>query len=95
MGCTDSHLPEPLLNHREVNCLVSKGHDEPYNDNLCLFREIAIKLFRSVDVELHASKIFHNFVTASGCDPKSFTGDSFNQIPIIEDLIKQNLFIIF
>ena len=93
MGCTDSPLPEPLLRNPEVNCLVSNGHNEPYNDSLCLFRATAIHLFGSVDVELHATEKFHNFITASGCDPESFTGVSFDQIPIIEELIKQNIFI--
>ena len=93
MGCTDSPLPEPLLRNPEVNCLLSNGYDEPYNDNLCLFRAIAIHLFGSVDVELQPIKIFHNFVTASGCDPENFTGVSFDQIPIIEEQIKQNIFI--
>ena len=93
MGCTDSPLPEPLLRNPEVNCLLSNGHDEQYNDNLCLFRAIAIHLFGSVDVELQAIKIFHNFVTASGCDPENFTGVSFDQIPIIEEQITQNIFI--
>ena len=93
MGCTDSPLPEPLLRNPEVNCLLSNGHDEPYNDNLCLFREIAIQLFGSVDVELQAIKNFQNFVTASGCDPETFRGVSFDQIPIIEEQIKQNIFI--
>ena len=60
---------------------------------MCLFRAIAIHLFGSVDVELQAIKIFHNFVTASGCDPESFTGVSCDQIPIIEEQIKQNIFI--
>ena len=93
MGCTDSPLPETLLRNTEVNCLLSNGHDEPYNDILCLFRAIAIHLFGSVDVELQAIKIFHNFVNASGCDPESFTGVSFDQISIIEEQIKQNIFI--
>ena len=93
LGCTDSPLPEPLLRNPEVNCLVSNGHNEPYNDNLCLFRAIVIHLFGSLDVELHATEIFHNFITVSGCHPESFTGVSFDQIPIIEELIKQNIFI--
>ena len=93
IGCTDSPLSEPLLRSPEVNRLLSNGHDEPYNDNLCLFRAIAIHLFGSVDVEPQAIKFFHNFVTASGCDPESFTGVSFDQIPTIEEQIKQNIFI--
>ena len=88
MGCTDSPLPEPLLRNPEVNCLVSNGHDESYNVNLCLFRAISIQFFVSVHDELQATTIVHNFVTASGCDPEKFTGVSFDQIPIIEELIK-------
>ena len=42
---------------------------------------------------LNQTKIFHNFVTASGCDPEHFAGVSFDQIPIIEELIKQNIFV--
>ena len=38
-------------------------------------------------------KKFHNFVTASGSDPEYFAGVSFDQIPIIEELLKQNVFI--
>ena len=60
---------------------------------MCLFRAIAIHLFGSVDVELPAVIIFHNFVTAGGCDPEHFAGASFDQVPIIEELIKQNTFI--
>ena len=93
MGCTDSPLPEPLLRNLGVNCLLSNGHDETYNDNLRLFRAIAIHFFGSVDVELQANKIFHSFVTARGFDPERFAGVSFDQTPIIEELIKQNIFI--
>ena len=93
MGCTDFPLPEPLLRNPVVNCLVSNGRDEPYNDLLCLFRAIAIHLFGSIDVEPNATKIFYNFVTASGSDPEHFAGVSFDQIPIIEELIEQNIFV--
>ena len=93
MSCTDSPLPEPLLRKPEVNCLLSDGNHEPYNDNLCLSRAIAICLLGLVDVELPVIKIFHNFVTASGCDPDNFAGVSFDQIPLFVELIKQNVFI--
>ena len=35
MGCPDSVLPEPLLRHTQVNCLLSNKEDEPYKDHLC------------------------------------------------------------
>ena len=94
MGCTDSPLPEPVLGTlRLIVSFFSNGHDEPYNDYLWLLSAIAIHLFRSVDVETNATKIFHHFVTASGCDPENFAGVSLDQIPLIEKIIKQNIFI--
>ena len=93
LGCLDSVLPEPLLRNPEVNCLVSNGHDVPYNDNLCLFRAISIHLFGSVDVEPHAMQLFDNFVSATDCDPENFMGVSLDQIPVIENLVEKNIFI--
>ena len=93
LGCLDSVLPEPLLRNLEVNCLVSNGHDVPYNDNLCLFRANSIHLFGSVDVEPHAMQLFDNFVSATDCDPENFMGVSLDQIPVIENLVEENIFI--
>ena len=93
LGCLDSVLPEPLLRNPEVNCLVSNGHDVPYNDNLCLFRAISIHLFGSVDVEPHAMQLFDNFVSATDCDPENFMGVSLDQIPVIKILVEKNIFI--
>ena len=43
MGCKDSVLPEPLSENQKVNCLnFEKKTRKPYNDNLCLFRAVAL-----------------------------------------------------
>ena len=43
MGCKDTVLPEPLLRNRNVNCLTyEKSTLQPYNDNLYLFRALAL-----------------------------------------------------
>ena len=34
IGCPDSVLPEPLLRHTQVNCLLSNKDKEPYKDHL-------------------------------------------------------------
>ena len=45
MGCTDTVLPEPLLRNCNVNYLTfEKNTLQPYNDNLCLFRALALHL---------------------------------------------------
>ena len=91
MGFTDSLLSEPLLRNPEVSSLVCKRHDEPYNSNLCLFRATDIRLFRAVGVETQAKELFHKLVTAKDCDHENFTGVSFDQVPIIEKPINQNI----
>ena len=45
MGCKDTVLPEPLLKNHNVNCLAFvRNTRQPYNDNLCLFRALALHL---------------------------------------------------
>ena len=52
MGCPDSVIPEPLLRNNHVNCLISDAHTrEPYKDNLCLFRALAVHLHGTDNLE--------------------------------------------
>ena len=45
MGCKDAVLPEPLLKNHTINCLTfEESTRQPYNDNLCLFRALALHL---------------------------------------------------
>ena len=43
MGCKDAVLPKPRLKNHTINCLTYEGNTrQPYNDNLCLFRALAL-----------------------------------------------------
>ena len=45
MGCKDRVLPEPLLKNHNLNCLnFERNRRQPNNDNLCLFRALALHL---------------------------------------------------
>ena len=45
MGCKDTVLPENLLRNGNVNCLTFERNVlQLYNDNLCLFRALALHL---------------------------------------------------
>ena len=45
MGCKDTVVPEPLLKNHNVNCLMyEKNTLQHCNDNLCLFRVLALHL---------------------------------------------------
>ena len=45
MGCKDTVLPEPLLKNDNVSCVAfEKNTRQPYNDNLCSFRALALHL---------------------------------------------------
>ena len=44
MGCKDTVLLEPLTKNHNVNCLAYEENTrKPYNDNLCLFRALALR----------------------------------------------------
>ena len=45
MGCKGAVLPEPLLKNHSENCLpFERNTRQPYNDNLCLLRALALHL---------------------------------------------------
>ena len=92
MGCPDSMIPEPLLRNNHVNCLVSdRDTKQPYNDNLCLFRALAVHLHGTTGLETSTSKIFNDFMEKSGCDPKQFRGVSMDNLPVVEDVVEKNI----
>ena len=94
MGCPDSVIPEPLLRNNHVNCLISDAHtQEPYSDNLCLFRALAVHLHGTINLEISISKIFNDFLEKLGCDPKQFRGVSIDNLPVVEDVVEKNIFI--
>ena len=63
MGCKDTVLPEPLLRFGNVKCLTfEKNTRQPHNDNLCLFRALALHLHGNEKLEEETSKIFNIFL---------------------------------
>ena len=93
MGCPDSVLPEPLLRHTQVNCLLSNKDKEPYKDHLCLFRALATHMNGRNDLESHTSRYFTDFTSKSGYDSKSFRGVSVEDLPVVEEIVQRNTFI--
>ena len=67
MGCKDTVLPEPLLKNHNVNCLTfERNTRQPYNDNLCLFRALALHLHGNKKLEEETSKNFYLFLNNCG-----------------------------
>ena len=67
VGCKDTVIPEPLLKNHNVNCLTfERNTRQSYNDNLCLFRPLALQLHGNEELEEETSKIFNLFLNNSG-----------------------------
>ena len=94
MGCIDSVLPEPLLKNQNVNCLTfEKATRKRYNDNLCLFRAVALHLVGNERLE-ETSKIFKIFLNNCGeGDPSKFQGVHMTDIPKVEAMLQLNIFL--
>ena len=95
MGCKDPVLPEPLLKNQNVNCLTfEKNTKKPYNDNLCLFRAVALHLFVNERLEEETSKIFNLFLNNCGeADPSKFQGVHMTDISKVEEQLRLNIFL--
>ena len=70
-----------------------KNTKQPYNDNLCLFRALAVHLHGITNLEIYTSNIFNEFLEKSGCDPKQFRGVSMDNLPIVEDVVGKIIYI--
>ena len=83
-----------LKNHN-VNCLTfERNTRQPYNDNLCLFRALALNLHGKEKLEEETSKIFNLFL--NNCeegDPSKFQGVHMTDIPKVEEMLHLNIFL--
>ena len=93
MGCKDAVLPEPLLKNHTINCLTFEENTKrPYNNNLCLFRVLALHKHGNQRMEEETSKLFNLFINKmDGLTPNQFQGVHMNDIPTVEDLLNLNI----
>ena len=93
MGSKDGVLPEALLKNRRINCLTFEENTrQPDNDNLCLFRALALHLHGNQRLEEETSKSFNLFINKmDGLSADHFQVVHMNDIPIVEDLLTLNI----
>ena len=74
MGCKNPVLPEPLLRNGTINCLTYEENTrQPYNNNLCLFRALALQLHGTQRLEEETSKLSNLFINKmDGLSPNQF-----------------------
>ena len=95
LGCKDAVLPESILRSRTINCLTfEKNTRKPYNDNLCLFRALALHLHGNERLLEQTSKLFNLFlVNSTNLELSNFQGVCMDDIPSVEDIVSINIFI--
>ena len=93
MRCKNAVLPEPLPKSHTINCLTYEENTrQPYNDNLCLFRALALHLDGTQRLEEETSKLFILFINKmDGLSPNQSQEVHMNDIPIVEDLLTLNI----
>ena len=91
-GCKNAVLLELLLKNHTTNCLTNEENtSQPYNDNLCLFRSLALHMHRNQHLEEETSKLFNLFINKmDGLNPNPFQGVHINDFPTVEDLLILN-----
>ena len=94
MGCKDTVLPDPLLKNHNVDCLTFEKYTrQPNNDNLCLFRALALLLHGNEKLEEETSKIFSLFLNNSEeRNPSKIQCFHMTDIPKVEETLQLNIF---
>ena len=95
MGWKDAVSPESLLKNHTVNCLTfEKNTRKSYNDNLCLFRALALHWHGNERLEEEISKFFNLFLDSSTNPVTSkLQIVCMDDIPSVEDIVGINFFI--
>ena len=95
MGCKGAVLPEPLLKNRNLYPLTYKENTrQPYNDNLCLFRALALHKHGNNKLEEETSTLFQLFMNEKeDLTSENFDGVSMDDIPLVEYVASINIFI--
>ena len=93
MGCKNAVLPEPILRNGTINCLTYEENTRQlYNDNLCLFRALALHLHGTQRAEEETSKLFNLFINKmDGLSASQIQVVQMNDIPIVENLLTLNI----
>ena len=93
MGCKNAVPPERLPKNHTINCLnFEENTKQPYNDNLCLFRALALYMHGNQRLEEETSKLFNLFINKmDGLTPNQFQGVHMNDIHIVEDMLTLNI----
>ena len=92
-GCRNAVLPEPLPKNHPINCLTfEKNTRQPYKNNLCLFRALALHMHGNQRLEEKTSKLFKLFINKmDGLSADQFQGVHTNDILFVEDLLTLNI----
>ena len=92
MGCKNAVFPEPLLKNHTINCLTFEENTrQPYKDNLCLFRALALHMHGNQQLDEETSKLCNIFINKmDGLSPNQFRGVHMNDIPTVGDLLTLN-----
>ena len=63
MGCKNAVLPKLLLKNHTINCLTFEENTrQPYIDNLCLFRALALHMHGNQRLEEKTAKLIILFI---------------------------------
>ena len=95
MGCKDTILPDQLLKNHNVICLTfERSTRQPYNDNFCLFRALALHLHGNENWRRRLRKYLNIYLNNSEeGDVSNFQGVHLSDIPKVEDLLQLNIFL--
>ena len=95
VGCKDTVLPDRLVKNHSVKCLTfQEDTQKPSNDNLFLFRALALHLHGNERLEEETSNLINLFLRKiSGIDPAIFRSVCMEDISPVEGYVWADIFL--
>ena len=93
MGCKHTVSPHPPMKNHSVKCLTFEDNiRKPYEDNLCLFRALALHLHGNEKLEEETCKLFNLFLEKiGGTVSASFRGVCMEDFSAVEDVVQADI----
>ena len=96
LGKGKDPLPNYIVNNKAIIALDKDRHNpKPFNDNLCLFRCLALHQGATVKaLETPTTQLFYHYLRATGqerCSRREFPGVFLYELGEVEDLYKVNI----
>ena len=91
IGCSSITNVEAIKKNKAIVSALTDCNGRPYENNLCLFRAIALSRKKNATLERTTNEYFSKFINESNADKTEYKGVLLSQLPAIERIFQTSI----